>query len=135
MLPLVKQAALPLHNTDVSHVVGGCTDSKIMHTCKLLHTCPTRSPHFCYHQGAFSVQVAFGRFEQNGHALQQLVQQASNIAWLHCALSLSDWALMLSLPYSWPAKIQVGATAVVAYALVQHLRSKALDSNWFLRNL
>lgn len=65
--------------------------------------------------------------------LLQLVQQASNIAWLHCALSLSDWGLMLTMPHSWSMKIHVGATAAVSYALVQCLKHKALDTNWLIR--
>ncbi|KAL3148833.1 hypothetical protein ABBQ32_001711 [Trebouxia sp. C0010 RCD-2024] len=78
-------------------------------------------------------QVAFGRFEHDGQMLQQLVQQASNIAWLHCALSLSDWGLMLTMPYAWSVKTQVGATAIVAFALVQCLKHKALDTSWLVR--
>lgn len=60
----------------------------------------------------------------------QLVQQAGNIAWLHCALSLSDWALMLSMPYSWAIKVQVGVTAAVTYALVCILRNNSWDMKW-----
>ena len=78
------------------------------------------------------LQVAFGKFEKDGQVLIQLVGQASNIAWLHCALALSDWALMLTMPYSQSMKLQAGMTAGVAYALVQCLKHKALDTDWLL---
>lgn len=80
---------------------------------------------------AHIMQVAFGRFEEDGNMLLQLVQQASNIAWLHCALSLSDWALMLSMPYSWSAKVHVGITVLVTYILVRKLQHRTLDPNLF----
>ena len=76
------------------------------------------------------MQICFGNFEEDEHMVLQLVQQAGNIAWLHCALSLSDWALMLSMPYSWAVKIQVGITAAVTYALVSILRNKSWDLKW-----
>lgn len=82
---------------------------------------------------AQSTQVAFGKFEQDGHMLLQLVQQASNIAWLHCALSLSDWGLMLTMPCAWSVKMQVGVSAIVAYFMVICVKHQALDTNWLTR--
>ncbi|DBA74283.1 TPA: hypothetical protein ACH3X1_011064 [Trebouxia sp. C0004] len=79
------------------------------------------------------MQVMFGRFERDGKGVLLLMQQASNIAWLHCALSLSDWALMLSLPYSGSSKFHVGVTAAVTFALVQTLRHTVLNTNWLSR--
>ncbi len=79
------------------------------------------------------MQVTFGRFEEDGKGVILLMQQASNIAWLHCALLLSDWALMLSLPYSWSAKLHVGVTAGVTFALVQTLRHTASNTDWLFR--
>lgn len=79
------------------------------------------------------MQVAFGKFEQDGHMLLQLVQQASNIAWLHCALSLSDWGLMLTMPCAWSVKMQVGVSAIVAYFMVICVKHQALDTNWLTR--
>ena len=78
------------------------------------------------------VQVAFGKFEHNGHVLLQLVQQASNIAWLHCALSLSDWGLMLTMPYAWSVKMHVGASAIIAYVMVICVKHQALDTDWLI---
>lgn len=79
------------------------------------------------------MQVTFGRFEEDGKGVLLLMQQASNIAWLHCALSLSDWALMLSLPCSGSAKFHVGVTAAVTFALVQTLRHTASNTDWLFR--
>lgn len=79
------------------------------------------------------MQVTFGRFEEDGKGVLLLVQQASNIAWLHCALSLLDWALMLSLPYSGSAKLHVGATAAITFVLVQTLRHTASNTDWLFR--
>lgn len=76
-----------------------------------------------------NMQVIFGRFEEDGHGLRLLVQQASNIAWLHCALSLSDWVLMISMPSCLPAKLHVGITTAVTFALVQTLRHTAQNTN------
>ena len=78
-------------------------------------------------------QVIFGSFEEDGKGVLLLMQQASNIAWLHCALSLSDWALMLSLPYSGSAKLHAGITAAVTFALVQTLRHTASNTDWLFR--
>lgn len=76
------------------------------------------------------MQVAFGAFDEGNEVIQQLVQQAGNIAWLHCALSLVEWVLMLSTPCAWPAKLQVGTIAVVTNALVLAVRHKALRTDW-----
>lgn len=77
------------------------------------------------------MQVAFGSFDAKNEMIQQLVQQAANIAWLHCALAIVEWVLMLSVACAWSAKLQVGLVALATNALVLSIRHKALQSDWF----
>ena len=74
------------------------------------------------------MQVAFGTFDDK-NVFVQLVQQAGNIAWLHCALSLLEWILMLSTPGGWSAKLHVGLTVAITNFVVLAIRHKALQTD------
>ena len=76
------------------------------------------------------MQVAFGTFDARNDIILQLVQQAGNIAWLNCALSLLEWFLMLSTPGVWPAKLHMGVIVVITNFLVLCIRHKALQTDW-----